>query len=1360
KITLTDSNGGTDSQNIMLTVAPSNDAPVIRGVIPNFNKDEDASNWEIDLAPYKFDVDNHTSELTWYITGWDSTLFNSVNLAGEILSFDLAPDAYGSDEITLTLSDGLLDDTQNIWINVAPVNDVPVILGNIPNFKESEDSQSWIMDLTTYESDVEDNAPSPYLTWSVLNVNTSLITVSISDNNLTFTPVPDAFGNVNLIIRLTDSNGAFVSQGIWIEITPINDAPTIDSSFPNIVLYEDTPKTISLLGYGIDIEDSPGQLRWVIEGANSSLYSWEMDPATNMLTIDPQLNAHGLDDVTITLIDGGWATDSKSIQILVIPINDPPYIHPKIPDSLFRTIEDEPISVVLTGFENDIEDSNALLSWEVDGVEGSIIKASLISESDELVIVPMVVFSPDNSESVETEITLILYDSQGLGVQQKVTVTIIPVNNAPVIEELPDLKIKYDDPFVFDLSPYIFDEDTQQDQLIVNTSEPSQDTGNGYIEVHGLNLTLLYPESKLWDNFTVLITVSDGQLSSYSIMQISVSNHKPPELLNPLPDVQFDEDLNISGAFDLDDYFIAYEDDTLNYSYYLNYIHHGDEYVFVSIKQDNTVDFFAALNWFGEEQITFRAEDNYGSIIETTIFVTVNPVNDAPIILDLPDQECKVNVSKVFDLEPYLRDVDSPSEDLMIGTDSIYITTQGHNLIFYYDDVTMETVNIIVSDGQLQDSVTIEVKASPNIKPSIFPIPNLLVKGGEVHLFSLLPYVSDIDNETEDLQIWTDSSYIEVSPYDNMLLQIDFPSDMVGDDVLVTVFISDGLETNSTEMLVHITNELIPRLVNNLPNLFFGEDTIFSDALNLNDYFQNAGSYLFFGNENVNITIDNGWVTLSASANWSGSEMITFRAMLGSAFAEDTIDVVVKPINDPPTIYPLPSYEKKVNEIWVMNLNDYIYDVDTPITDLSISIDSSHVILYAMNIYFQYQFPIKDRITLTVSDGENVVFDVINVNVTGENNPPTYVGLLSTSHLRPGETWSIDLDDYFYDIDGDILTFSCNKNEVVINPVTHVASWTPSWDDNTLEGTIFYANDGSVTIESSAIDLVVNKKKTTTPFWEQFWWLLLLIALLISILIAFIMLKRSQREEEIEYAIETDKAVEFLKTEGRGGNYLIKSETSEGAYNLFSGLLQSDYEGLCITTKQPEDLTDRYNLGKAWIIKLALRGQKSTDGEGGETKMMGLLALGDEEREDDKYIFSSNFKHIVETIEDFITGGDHKVVLLDGLEYILGGEELIMYIGFIASLRERLKDRNSCLLIPIDPKTLSDKELGLLERETVNLGKALHQLESTKEKYDLLGILPAKETEEVPATSENEEEVAATSENEEEPPPPPGWTEY
>ena len=1357
-IVLTDSNGGTDTQNIWVNVAPINDPPKIHGVIPSFDKEEDDNNWNINLSPYKSDVDNPLLDLYWSITGWSSQLFDTVTLAGDILTFDLALNAYGNDLITITLSDGILGgspDTQDIWVNVTPINDAPQIVGIIPNILKQEDNPSWTVDLTNYESDVEDKAPSSSLTWSVEGIDTSLFSVSISDNNLTFTLVSDAFGKNYITITLTDSNGGTDFQGVLVEISPVNDAPSIQSSLPNIVLNEDSSTSISLLSYGSDKEDTPEQLRWSLTNTNKSLYSWQIDPATNMLYIDPLPNAFGINTATLTLMDSEGATTTRNLQVIVLSRNDAPYIYPQIPQSLFDILEDEPISIILTGFEHDVEDPNELLMWEVQGVDTSIIKVSINSENDELVIVPVISFLPGDTETVETQITLVLRDSDGGKAQQNITVTIIPVNNEPVIDELPNLIIKYEDPYIFDLSPYVFDEDTRKEDLIVTTSEPTQDSGKGYIAVNGLNLTFLYPKDREGDIFSVLITLSDGQLSSYTIMQVEISNHRPPELSSPLPNIYFDEDSEVKWAFDLDDYFVGYEEDPLNYTYYLEYTHHGDNYVFVIINKNNTVSFSAAENWYGIEQISFRAEDTYGAIAEGTIQITVNPVNDPPTIMEVPDQECKVNVTKVLNLAPFLGDVDTPSSALMIATDSDYITIQGHTLKLYYDEITMETVNIIVSDGFSQTGITIEVEALANQLPIISLLPELKVKGGEVYFFSLLPYIKDNDNDIEELEIWTDSPYINVNPEDNMLLQIDYPADMVGNNIFVTLFVSDGLDMNSTQVFIQITNELIPKLISNIPNLFFAEDTIFSNELNLNDYFENVFSYQYFGNENINITIENGWLTLTAPENWSGSEMITFRGISDDAFVEDTIEVTVKSVNDPPILHPLPRFDKKVNEIWVLNLIDYIEDIDNSINDIIVSVDSPHVIMYALNVYFQYPFEIYDEIVITINDGKDSTSGILIVNVTAENNAPIYKGLLNKYHFKPGDSWSIYLDDYFYDVDGDFLSFSCNKEDIVIDPITHKATWTPKEGEQKLEGVIFSADDGYTTIESSPIAIIMDVEKSEPSFWEQNWWLILLIALLTSALIVFAMTRRrEEEEEEIEYSIPVDNAVEYLASEG-GGNYLIKSETSETAYKTFSGLLKTGFEGLCITTKPPDELTKRYELGKAWIIKLALKGQKSSSG-GEDEKVMGMLALGDEERGDEQYMFSSNFKRIVETIEDFITGGDHKVVLLDGLEYILGGEELIMYIGFIASLRERLKDRKSCLLIPIDPKTLSDKELRLLERETINLGKALR--DSAKKKPEGFGLLASKTTEdtaEVPEEAEITEETDLVERERELPPPPP-----
>jgi hypothetical protein len=1310
-IILTDSGGKTTSQKMWVNITSDNDAPVILGTIQSFTYEEDSSDWDLDLAPYKWDVDNDLNDLTWTVTNWVSSLFNSVSLSGDLLSFDLKPDVSGNNLITLTLSDGLLTDSQQIWVNITPQNDAPLILGVIPDILMPEDSLDWTLDLTQYESDVEDMAPSTSLAWTVDGVDNLLLSITVSDNNLTFSLVTDMYGSLYVTITLTDSGGKSDSQLVLIDINPVNDDPVINPYISNIILNEDSTYYRDLSQYANDIEDSISQMRWSISDTNSSHFSWYIDPLTMMLTIEPSPNAYGTCLVNFTLSDSqGASTTQSDVQVLIISQNDAPYIWPAIPESLFETLEDKAISVILTGYENDVEDTNDLLIWEVENVDTSVIRYSLDIQKDQLVIIPIVEFSPDDIDSLNTQITLKLTDSQGASVIQNVTVKIIPVNNAPVLEDLPDLMIKFDSPYEFDLLPYIYDEDTELDDLLITTSQPTTDTGKGYIEVNGLRLTFNYPESRNGQDLAVLITLSDGLLTDYSIMQVSISDHTPPRLETPISDKSFDEDTWYIDAFDLDDHFIGFSDGSLNYSYYMAYSHHGDEYIFVTIQTNNTVDFLSAQDWYGMEFITFRAEDSWGAIAEATIMVTVRPVNDAPVILELPDQVCKIDLPKTLDLDPYISDIDTPLESLMITTSSgENIKIHGHKLIFDYKNITTESVDIFVFDGDLQSGITIEVMALANQPPTISSIPKLVVRGGEVYLFSLLPYVNDPDNDPNELLIWTDSDYITQNNGDNLLLQIDYPASMIGQQETVTIFVSDGQETNSTEVTLQITDNLVPKLKDKMPNKQFSEDTVLVNTLNLRDYFANATDFEVFGSDNINVTIVDGWVTLSALENWSGSEMITFRGILEDALVEDTIEITVRAVDDPPIISSLPSFDKKVGDFWTLNLNDYIYDVDNPITDMTVTIDSPNVVLIMNHIYFRYQFPTIETINVTLFQGMNEVYGEIQVNVTRDNILPTYNGLITTTHLKPGETWFIDLDLFFSDLDNELF-FSCNREEITINPVTHEASWTPNATSQTLEDVIFYANDGTVTIESSPVDLVVDRGQTTPSSQDQFWWILLLLAVIIVALVAFVLLRREEEEEEVEYDIPVTRAVEYLSVQA-GGNYIIKSSSPNKSYRIFSGLIKTGFEGLCITTKPPKELTSNYDLGKAWIIKLALRGQKDGEGEDEETRMMGLLALGDEEREADKYIFSLNFNRIVETIEEFLTTGENKVVLLDGLEYILGGEELIMYIGFIASLRERMKDRNSCLLIPVDPKTLSEKELGLLERETRELGKILHDLE-------------------------------------------------
>src|SRR3989304_39569 len=105
---------------------------------------------------------------------------------------------------------------------------------------------------------------------------------------------------------------------------------------------------------------------------------------------------------------------------------------------------------------------------------------------------------------------------------------------------------------------------------------------------------------------------------------------RPPVLDLELPDVVMVEGERRVGVFDLDDYFTDPDQDALFYS-------GGYTHLNVTIHANHSVDVEAQSNWFGWEQVTFRAEDPTGAIAEDTIIITVLPIDDPPTIGNVPN---------------------------------------------------------------------------------------------------------------------------------------------------------------------------------------------------------------------------------------------------------------------------------------------------------------------------------------------------------------------------------------------------------------------------------------------------------------------------------------------------------------------------------------------------------------------------------------------------------------------------------------------------------------------------------------------------------------------------------------------------
>ena len=278
----------------------------------------------------------------------------------------------------------------------------------------------------------------------------------------------------------------------------------------------------------------------------------------------------------------------------------------------------------------------------------------------------------------------------------------------PTISGVPDVVVHYDAPYVLDLSPYVYDPDTDKENLTLILS----DTLHASVSPSdNLKIVLNYPEyigdTKAPYTRNLTITVSDGYGSSSQTITIYVLEDYPPQLVAPLSDVVFDEDC-IYWAFNLDDYFKDPEGAVLEY-YAI-----GMKNITVHIAENNSVRFSAVKNWYGMERITFVAYDpnpeHYYAKAQCVINVTVRPVNDPPVMLPISDIQCNCGENYTIDLSKYIYDVDNnfSSLSIIVKTKAEW-SINGTILVLNYESPMVDEITISVSDGEYVVSETFNV---------------------------------------------------------------------------------------------------------------------------------------------------------------------------------------------------------------------------------------------------------------------------------------------------------------------------------------------------------------------------------------------------------------------------------------------------------------------------------------------------------------------------------------------------------------------------------------------------------------------------------------------------------------------------
>ncbi|HCH1468457.1 TPA: tandem-95 repeat protein [Vibrio parahaemolyticus] len=1042
------SGGVSESTTVEVNVTPVNDAPVAKDDIATTQEDTAVT---IDVLPNDTDVDGDKLSIQ---SASVPEAQGKVEIVDGKLVFTPAENFNGDAEITYTVTDGALTDQATVKVTVNAVNDTPVVESNIADQALAEDFTPYTIDLNTAFSDV-DNVDGE-LTFSVSG--NSNIQVAIVNGIATITPTADWNGSETLTFTATDPSGESISQTVNFTVAPVADI-VADS----VTVVEDTPTIIKVLGNDTFEGDDKVVSLDTNNGPANGTVSINPDGS---VTYTPNDNYHGTDSFTYIVTSGG-VSESTTVSVDVTPVNDAPVAK----DDIATTQEDTAVTIDVLSNDTD-----------VDGDKLSIQSATVPEAQGKVEIVDgKLVFTPAENFNGQAEITYTVTDGQ-LTDEAKVTVTVNPVNDAPTIKVDAVESITEDavsiDTVVATLT--VRDTDTSEDQLTVSLENNS----NGYFVLVGNEVKLTQAGVDAVNNdelnlkdLTISASVSDGVNPTASDSDSLIVNrvNDAPTVENAIADQELSEDF-ASYTIDLNDAFKD-SDSALNFSV------SGNSNVLVSI-ENGIATISPTADWNGSETLTFTATDPSGESVSQTVNFTVasvadivadkaTVVEDTPTIINVLSNDTFESTDKVVSLDA---DNGPKNGSVIVNNDGTVTYTPDDNY------VGKDTFTYVVTSGGVSESTTVTVNVTPVNDAPVAKDDIATTQEDTAVTIDVLPNDTDVDGDKlsiESVSVPKEQGTVEV--VDGKL--VFTPAENFNGDAEITYTVTDGALTDqaTVKVTVNAVNDT-PVVESNIADQTLAEDftpytidlnTAFSDVDNVDGEL----TFSVSGNSNIQVAIVNGIATITPTADWNGSETLTFTATDPSGESvSQPVNFTVAPVadivadkatvvEDTPTIIKVLGNDTFEGDGKVVSL-----DANNGPANGTVSVNPDGSVTYTPNDNYVG----KDTFTYVVTSGGVSESTAVEVNVTPVNDAPVAKDDIATTQEDTAVT--IDVLSNDTDVDGDKLSIQSatvpeaqGKVEIVDGKLV----FTPAENFNGHAEITYTVTDGQLTDEAK-VTVTVN----------------------------------------------------------------------------------------------------------------------------------------------------------------------------------------------------------------------------------------------------------------------------------------------
>ncbi|TMX48329.1 tandem-95 repeat protein, partial [Vibrio alginolyticus] len=632
------------------------------------------------------------------------------------------------------------------------------------------------------------------------------------------------------------------------------DTPVVESSIADQTLAEDfTPYTINLNTAFSDVDNVDGELTFSVSGNSNVNVSIE----NGIATISPTADWNGSETLTFTATDPSGESVSQTVNFTVAPVAD-------IVADKATVVEDTPTIINVLGNDT-FEGSDKVVSLDTNNGPAN----GTVSVNPD----GSVTYTPNDNYHGADSFTYIV-TSGGVSESTTVNVDVTPVNDAPVAKD--DTAVTDEDtPVTIDVLP----NDTDIDGDTLSIQSASVPEAQGKVEIVDGKLVFT-PAENFHGDAEITYTVSDGALTDQATVNVTVNAvNDTPVVESSIADQTLAEDFT-PYSIDLNTAF----SDVDNVDGELTFSISGNSNIQVAIV-NGIATFTPTADWNGSETLTFTATDPSGESVSQTVNFTVAPVadivadkatvvEDTPTIINVLGNDTFEGSDKVVSLDT---NHGPANGTVSVNPDGSVTYTPNDN---YHG---ADSFTYIVTSGGVSESTTVNIDVTPVNDAPVARDDTAVTDEDTPVTIDVLPNDTDIDGDTLSIQsasVPSEQGTVEI--VDGKL--VFTPAENFHGDAEITYTVTDGVLTDqaTVNVTVNAVNDA-PVVESNIADQALAEDftpysidlnTAFSDVDNVDGDL----SFSVSGNSNIQVAIVNGIATFTPTADWNGSEALTFTA--------------------------------------------------------------------------------------------------------------------------------------------------------------------------------------------------------------------------------------------------------------------------------------------------------------------------------------------------------------------------------------------------------------------------------------------------------------------------------------------------